>query len=42
MYLKLYVEDFKKLSDWEAVCKSAGVSTASSEITVYYSKVEGK
>lgn len=42
MELKLYVEDFRKLTDWFAVCKQLGVDITSTVITIKINQATGE
>ena len=42
MKLKLYVEDFKKVTDWFAVCKQLGVDITSTIVTIQVKTVQGE
>lgn len=42
MELKLYVEDFRKLTDWFAVCERVGADKTSTELTLNVENVTGE
>ena len=42
MELKLYVEDFRKVTDWFAVCKQLGVDITSTVITIQVKEATGE
>ncbi len=42
MELKLYVEDFRKVTDWFAICKQVGVDITSTVITIQVKKAIGE
>ena len=42
MELKLYVEDFRKLTDWYVICKHLGVDITSTVVTIQVNKATGE
>jgi len=42
MELKLYVEDFRKVIDWFAVCKQLGVDITSTVVTIQVKEATGE
>ena len=42
MELKLYVEDFSKLTDWYAICRHLGLSIHSEVITMQVNQATGE
>lgn len=42
MELKLYVEDFRKVTDWFAICNQVGVDITSTVVTIQVQEVTGE